>query len=378
MLELQSKLLGNRVYFIRFCLSKESVNKIIEDYEANTGNSFDPDDDNTILIQDSFENCIFLEELKKHDIKSIGPLKFRYISDFCYGKPLLGVCRFVKYEDAFNVDYPNRVNPHINIAIDEYNQEIDDLFDFVLLNRGLYYEEASRVVNRYAKVDYELRYVSGDQVIEVIKNQHFDMLEDDDIDYNILIGAKIGDFVVLEDDNVTIGAVIQNVTNRYPFNEEDYDEDIVNPILEKLNVKSFAQLKEAFFKEYLKKEARDLYFDDVICQMVKNIHYDVSDEELKFFENNKTKPFDIEFSGAENDDMKKEVIKKKLLYSFLTNDLNKIEIDYNTHSRIEKSLITITLDGNTKLDDIIFEAGKTLILDRLKEREIENLTKEYK
>lgn len=207
MLELQSKLLGNRVYFIRFCLSKDDVNKLIREYETKTNYSFGENEGTEWAITDSFEHGLFVEELKKHNIKGIGPLKFRYMSDLAYDKPLIGVCRFVKYDEAFDVDYPVSVNPNINLAIDKSNTELDDLFEYVLLSRGLYYEEASRVVNRNAKVDYELRYVSGDQVIEVIKNQHFDMLEDDDIDSSILIGAKIGDFVVLEDDNVTIGAV---------------------------------------------------------------------------------------------------------------------------------------------------------------------------
>lgn len=378
MLELQSKLLGNRVYFIRFCLSKDDVNKLIREYETKTNYSFGENEGTEWAITDSFEHGLFVEELKKHNIKGIGPLKFRYMSDLAYDKPLIGVCRFVKYDEAFDVDYPVRVNPNINLAIDKSNTELDDLFEYVLLSRGLYYEEASRVVNRNAKVDYELRYVSGDQVIEVIKNQHFDMLEDDDIDSSILIGAKIGDFVVLEDDNVTIGAVIQNVTNRYPFNEEDYDEDIVNPILEKLRVNSFNQLKEAFYKEYYKKEARDLYFDDIINQMANSISYDVSSEEIKFFDEYKTKPFESDYNNAKSDKEKKAIIKKKLIYGILVDDLHKLDIDYDSQLKIVNTLITITLDGNVKDEDIAFEVGKTLILDKMKERNVENLTKEYK
>ena len=378
MLELKSKLLGNRVYFIRFCLSKEAVNELIRDYETKTGYSFGENEETEWEVTDDFEHGLFIDELKKHGIKGVGPLKFRYMSDVAYDRPLIGVCRFIKYDDSFNVEYPVKVNPNINIAIDKSSKELDDLFEFVLLNRGLYYEEASRVINRNAKVDYELRYVSGDQVIEVIKNQHFDMLEDDDIDSSILIGAKIGDFVVLEDDNVTIGAVIQNVTNRYPFNEEDYDEDIVNPILEKLRVNSFGQLKEAFYHEYYKKEARDLYFDDIINQMAQSMQYDVSNEEIKFFDEYRTVPFESEYKNAKSNKEKKDIIKKKLLYGVLADDVQKLEIDYDSQLKIERTLITITLDGNVKDEDMAYEAGKTLILDKMKERNVENLIKEYK
>ncbi|MBO4667244.1 MAG: hypothetical protein J5666_03855, partial [Bacilli bacterium] len=306
-------------------------------------------------------------------------IKFRYLSDLDFNKPLIGVCRFVKYDDGFNVDYPNKIDEDINIAISGYKKELSNLFEYVLLKRGLYFEEASKIVEEYGKVDYELRYVSHGKVIDVIKNQHFDMLEDDDIDSSLLVGAKIGDFVTLEKGDVTIGAVIQNVTNRYPYNEDDYDIDVMGPIFSHLNIDSFEKLRKAFYKEYFIKVTRDVYFDDAISQMVEEIDYDVSDEVLKFFENYDAAPFYDELNSEKDEEDKKEVVKKILLYySLVDSSYSTLKIDYNLHEQIEKNLMAVTIDGNYKMKDIIFEAGKIDILDRLKEMNVENIIKEYK
>ena len=357
MLDLQIRSIDDKVFLVRFCLSSDDVNKLIEDFELLTGKSFLNDDVENWEVLEGFERDFFVHELNEHGFKEIGPLHFRYLSNLTYNKKLLGVCRFISSSEVFNVEIPTEVNKNSDKKILSAINNKEQAFNYTLLKRGLYYEQASKKVNWFGKIDYELRYIENGKTIDVIKNQHFDMLEDDDIDGSILIGAKIGDFVVLQEEPIVIGALIQNITNRFPYSEEQYDFDVITPIFESFKIRSFTELKEKLFYEYEIECARRIYFDDIINQMVKNVDYEVSDEEIKFFDEEKDAPYQKEYIDTDNKEKKQEIIKKQLLIYYLSELYSNTMFD--DFYQVDRAVRLLSLDNNSR-SDVYFTINKII------------------
>ena len=378
MLEIKAKLIDDKMYFIRFCLSQDQVNEIINENEEETGIKFyDREEGDEEFILEDFEEYIFSKALAEHDIKTMGPLRLRYQTDLNYSTPLIGICKGVKYDDSFDVDYPVELSNKVNQRIDGKQKECENFFELALLKRGLYFEKADTQIKKFAKIDYELRYVENDIVIDVIKNQKFDMLEDDDIDGSILIGAKIGDLVILKDDKIKIGALIQNITNRIPFSENSYDKDVMYPIYKSLKTRSFQDFRNKYYEIYKKKCARDIYFKTIIDEMASRVRYEVSDEVVKLFDELNDLPFRSSYEDCSTILEKKVEIKKKLLYYYLVlkNDLEYTDM-YNAIDTNEE-LTFLSINDSVSMSEVNFEINKMALLDILKDK-IKNINKEYK
>lgn len=378
MLEIKAKLIDDKMYFIRFCLSQDQVNEIINENEEETGIKFyDREEGDEEFILEDFEEYIFSKALAEHDIKTMGPLRLRYQTDLNYSTPLIGICKGVKYDDSFDVDYPVELSNKVNQRIDGKQKECENFFELALLKRGLYFEKADTQIKKFAKIDYELRYVENDIVIDVIKNQKFDMLEDDDIDADILIGARIGDFVILKDGKIKIGALIQNITNRIPFSENEYDKDVMYPIFKNLKTRSFQEFRDKYYDIYVKKCARDIYFNEIIDQMVNDVSFDVSDEVVKLFDELGDVPFRVSYDDCSSILDKKEIIKKKLLFYYLVQNNNFDSVDMYDRIDINFELTFLSIDELVSIAEVNYEIDKIALLDNFK-KEINNIIKEYK
>ena len=378
MLEIKTKLIDDQMYFIRFCLSQDQVNEMINEDEEETGIKFyDREEDEYELVLEDFEDNIFPKALAERDIKTMGPLRFRYQTDLNYNTPLIGICKALKYSDSFDVSYPKEISTKVNKIIESKQNSKEDFFEMALLKRGLYFEKADKQVLKYAKVDYELRYVDNDTIIDVIKNQKFDMLEDDDIDADILIGARIGDFVILKDGKIKIGALIQNITNRIPFSENEYDKDVMYPIFKNLKTRSFQEFRDKYYDIYVKKCARDIYFNEIIDQMVNDVSFDVSDEVVKLFDELGDVPFRVSYDDCSSILDKKEIIKKKLLFYYLVQNNNFDSVDMYDRIDINFELTFLSIDELVSIAEVNYEIDKIALLDNFK-KEINNIIKEYK
>ena len=375
MLELKTKLLDGQIYVVWFCLTQDSVNDYINKYVEQTASELTDIEDDTLILKD-FERVIFPSELTKHNIEYVGPLMFRYLSRVSYNSPLIGVCKFIKNSKDYVVPFPNQLDFYINSLIDEYSKKADSYFNLELLNQGLYYEKASDTVSQYGKIDYELRYLSNGEIIEVIKDQHFDLVFDDDLDPQKIIGAKIGDFIIIDEDQVVIGVLIQNITNRYLYNENEYDEDIINPILKKLNLTSFEELKNSFINEYRKYVARDRYFINLLANMADDVKCDVGDKVIDFLKECNPYPYKKDCTCCLNEAERNDAIKKLLIYyNLCDNELR--EVDSSEKLEISNSLKIFHLNGNLEDGELSYEINKVQILDRAKEV-LKDIYKEYK
>lgn len=372
MIKIKDTLINNRVHLIRFGVSVDEVNDIIEEFEDITGKRLSNDDLNVVLSY--FETTRFRDLLIENNINYIGPLHFKYLNDVVYGTQLLGICYGIDYDSDYNLELPSQVNQDINSQIDDLIENKNIAFDYLLLNNGLYYEKADTIIKPYGKIDYEIRYLEKGKVFNVIKNQHFDMLEDDDIDASILIGAKIGDFVIIDNSDVTIGALIQNVTNRIPFNEDMYDYDIVFPILKKLGFSTFNELRTKYYEEYSLNCARDLYFNDIITSIANNCHHEVTEDEIDFYNEFGSVPFNDELKVDELEE-KKEVVKKILTYHYVMEKYCDIEdVDLLNEDPTITEVITDTISNLERN----YNQNKIAIIDYMKSNNVKNIIKKYK
>ena len=375
MLELKITIKDKRLYCVHFSVPANKVLEYLEPYTNDTVES----DDQDFFVKDHFENEIFPNELDKRGIKIISPIDYRYFTKYSPNIPFMGVCRFIAYDSAFDVDLPTEVDLKTEELIERDCKYVNDRFNEILLINGLYFEEASNKANKYAKIDYELRYIENGKVFNVVKGQQFDMLEDDDIDPKLFQGVKIGDMVYLSEDKVSICALVQNITNRIPFTGENYDKDVMQQIFNCLDIHDFNLLKELFIKEYKIKSSRDNYIYNIIDEMVKNINYDVSDFEIDFYDELYSLPFENEYIDAKSSSKKKEIIKKKMLFNALS---EKYSDDINCYMdltlKVQDGLNLLMVGNIPTLEEIVYEMDKIFILDYCKNNNIKNINKEYK
>ena len=375
MLELKISIRDNKLYCIHFRVFESEIKKYIDTNEME----FDDEDSRDVFIKDYFENELFPLELEKRGIKPISPIDFRYFTDYSPNVPFMGVCRFISYDKAFDVSIPNEVDLEVEELINEDYSEVDERFDEMLLASGFYFEKAGSVVEKYAKIDYELRYLENGKVFNAVKGQHFDMFEDDDIDPNLFIGAKIGDEITLNEDLISICALIQNITNRIPFTPDNYEKHVIRQTFNILKISDFQSFKERFKEEYLLKATRDNYICNLIDKMVKLVNYDVSEEEIDFFDKIVSLPFEIEYDETKTRDEKKEIIKKKMMFYALSKKSQSAGIDnYDLLLKVQDSLGVLRMGRFATNEENIHEIDKISILDYCKNNNVKNINKDYK
>lgn len=378
MLEFKYQLINDRIYFVRFCLTKDKVNELIDEYQEGCGEIFGEGAEMDISVKETFEEEIFPRSVWKHNLKTIGPKNFRYLTDVKYDSPLIGVCRFLKYHDSFDIKIPDEIDKNADNDIDIQFAKREEGFNEALYLKGLYYEKPVDKVTKYSKIDYELRYQTKGKVFNVVKNQHFDMMEDEDIDYSLLINAKVGDSITLSDGEISIIALIQNITDRVLFSEECHDEDVMYNIYQKLKVKDFSSLRARFYEEYHKQITRDIYIDTIINQMLDDFNYDVSDTEVKFFDELMPIAYATAYEDCDDKEEKKLIIKKIILFYILLAHGDNQERDMDDIVDIDEVINVLSIDGFVSVAIINHELDKIDILDYLKEINVNNINKKYK
>ncbi len=378
MLEFKYQLINNRLYFVRFCLTKDKVNELIDEYKLDTGDMFDDGAELDMAIKETFEDEIFDRSVLKHNLKTIGPKDFKYLTDVKYDSPLIGVCRFLKYDDSFNISIPSKIDDSASEKIEKEFKKKDDGFKEALYLKGLYYEEPASSATLYSKIDYELRYLTNGKVFNVVKNQHFDMLEDEDLDFFLFLNSKVGDIITLSESDISIVALIQNITNRVFYSEDKYDKDVMDIIYHKLKVKDFSSLRNLFYEEYLKHITRNIYIDTVINSMLESFKYEVSETEIEFFDNLKPITYLNEYENSDDKEEKKLIIKKIILFYVLLDNANDEERDFSDVVDIDEVMNVLTIDGAASVEVINHELDKIDILDYLKDNNVDNINKKYK
>ena len=373
MLELKITIKENRLYCVHFCVHQNKVTEYFDTYDATDVDDID------FLVKDQFENILFPNELENRGIRIISPIDYRYFTKYSPNLPFMGVCRFVAYDSAFDVDSPLEIDLKTEEIIERDYKHVEERFDEILLVNGLYFEEASNKANKYAKIDYELRYIENGSVFNVVKGQQFDMLEDDDIDPKLFQGVKIGDTVYLNEGKVSICALVQNITNRIPFTARNYDKDVIQQIFDRLKIYDFNIIKELFIKEYLIKSTRDNYIYNAITKMAKDINYDVSDMEVDFYDEINSLPFDSEYIDAKSNSKKKEIIKKKMLFNALKEKYSDdINCNMDLTLKVQDALAILMVGTLPTLEEVTYEIDKIYILDYFKNNNVKNINKEYK
>ena len=378
MLEFKYQLINDRIYFVRFCLTKDKVNELIDEYQEGSGDLFDEGAEMDFSIKETFEEDIFPNAVWKHHLKTIGPKNFRYLTDVKYDSPLMGVCRFLKYDESFDIEIPTEIDKSADTQIDIQFENREEGFKEALYLKGLYYEKPVDKVSKYSKIDYELRYLTNGKVFNVVKNQHFDMMEDEDIDYTLLLNAKVGDSITISDNGITIVALIQNITDRVFFSEEHFDKDVMDTIYQKLKVKDFSALRLRFYEEYQKQITRDIYIDTLINQMLDDFDYEVRDSEVEFFDDLRPVTYAGAYEDCDDKEEKKLIIKKIILFYILLAKADNQERDIDDIVDIDKIINVLSIDGLVPVELINHELDKIDILDYLKEINVNNINKKYK
>ena len=266
------------VYY--FAIDPEEMREIFNDFLEQTQSCYDFDE----MV--NTERSLFYEYLEQHvlymELQNMGIIaglnkRFIYFNKYTKSRPLVGVLKTMGIPSSYELDVPEE------IICEEYNKEtFEKKFNDTLLKRNLYYRKAQEEIDANSIFKYEIRYLNDGKIVSVVHNQEYDMQVDNDFDNSLFIGAKVNDIVVLSQDDVIMDAVITEIFQKSPYDEEYFDKKKIKG----LGYDSFKEFKDEYlklYKEYLTKidvvnkycdyfkALNEIYVPNELCIVYKNI-----------------------------------------------------------------------------------------------------------
>lgn len=187
--------------------------------------------------------------LQKRNIIPISKKDIRYLSPLKLGYPLIGVCTVAIEIDSHEFKLPEFIDFDDDDLVDKL--AFND-FQKTLSEKGFYSKRESDIVEKDSVIIFDLNYTLNGKVLNSIENQEFDMENDTDIDASSLLNCKVGDRVIIDQQNeLTTEVVIKTVYSKRVYDALNYDSQKIKA----LGYNSFAELEN----EYLQAKEREIY-----------------------------------------------------------------------------------------------------------------------
>lgn len=221
--------------------------------------------------------------LNKNGIKCLSTRDTKYFNDSNPQIPFMGVTKVFVLDDSLKLALPQSLSGSVREEIENLHETIDKEFEEILIKIGLFYQESTEIVCDNSQVLYNLHYKKDDVIINTLKNQLFDMNEDNDIDKNLFLGAQVGDRIVINSDDVVIEAEIINVVSKIPYSKTRFDVNNIN----ELGYSSLEDMYDDFEKSYYLLNKIEIIYNYIEDYAVKNTNFKIP-KELKeiFLKNN--------------------------------------------------------------------------------------------
>lgn len=277
-MEINIKSINDQMCRVHFAVKEDEVQDIYNRFCHSIDEiNFENEKDLFKIFASSFIQDELLEMmLLRNNIVSLPLKEIRYFTDFKVGKMIMGVATFPKLPATLNLTLPKFVEYEDEENISSY---VKERYKNALIENGMFNMIEINKVKKDSLIKYDINYLKDNVVINTLENQEFDMNYDDDVDPVLFLGAKKGDIIILDEDEINTQAVIKSIYEKKPYAEEDFDSN-------KLKEYGFNSYNEFFetYDDYARAEIiAEKTVDIVIEHILQNSNLEFSDELLSFY-----------------------------------------------------------------------------------------------
>jgi len=214
---------SDQFHQIYFEISSVEMDHIFADvYEENADLINSREEFLMEAVKEKIEFEIIADEIESLDVYIIGPKMVKYLTKIEKGRSLLGIAQFCILPDNVDLELPTYV-PTKFLKITVTNEDVTNTMNQILLKQGYFQTVSDDEVTRNAVITYNLLYKKGDFLINTIQDQTFDMTSESfDIDGEKFVGRRVGDIIVLDEDEIKVEAKITKIEIKevIPITEE--------------------------------------------------------------------------------------------------------------------------------------------------------------
>jgi len=214
---------SDQFHQIYFEISSVEMDHIFADvYEENADLINSREEFLMEAVKEKIEFEIIADEIESLDVYIIGPKMVKYLTKIEKGRSLLGIAQFCILPDNVDLELPTYVpTKFLNVMVT--NEDVTNTMNQILLKQGYFQTVSDDEVTRNAVITYNLLYKKGDFLINTIQDQTFDMTSESfDIDGEKFVGRRVGDIIVLDEDEIKVEAKITKIEIKevIPITEE--------------------------------------------------------------------------------------------------------------------------------------------------------------
>lgn len=308
-------------------------------------------DDNPLLKEKFLEKynradieaIITTNYLAKKKNKALSLKKLNFFTSGVKTDYYIGVMTAYLIPDDVKIAIPTTISQEVADKLLYVSKSMKSNFQKKLIECGLCYNKKVDVVSDYSTITYDLHYQKDDIVINTIKDQTFDMSNDEDINREIFLKAHVGDKIVVDEDEIVVVAEITKIRDKIPYSDERYNGD---KLLE-YGYSDFDEMYQDFKKSYTNLSKVNIVFDYILSYARENTEFSFPSPIKRFYKNALKNNYPSVFYGELNNDE----LEEKMFFDLL-NSLTPYE---------RLKIITDLLDFDAMFNDLEFYYRTSLI-----------------
>lgn len=281
-MEMKQSYISDNYHIIYLTFSKELMNEIFDEvkYENDVSDYKKEEDPKFLegLVKEDIINQIY-DRLTKLDVMPIGKPIIKFMKSINENSPLLVIVKTCVLRNDLNLHFPIDFNITVDYKKleDKYQNQ---LIKKILLNNFEYELVPSSKVTSKSVVHFNISFSQDEITFDNLDNQIIDLSEkNEEFEYDLLIGNKVGDEVTLTSGEITTKAKITKIFEK-KLNQ------LTDQVVLRLD---FAQTKTVNeFKEKLKEitvfsTIVDTYSSYIINYIIQNHDYELDDDMKRHF-----------------------------------------------------------------------------------------------
>lgn len=287
---------------LHFSLSKEETEHVKEiTSKFNIGIISEEE-----ITLDVIENEYIRDSIERNNLGIVSKIDIKLFSKSLDDKLFVGVARFIYSPEEVAIALPTVMPLRVLNEVKNKQKNAKEELIKVLLENNYSESVETDVVDKECVVTCDIRYTIGDDVISNYENQIIMMYSENDLNTEVLIGAKINDIVLMNVlDNVATKVVIKKIEKMVPYNSKTDKKKI-----EELGFDSYEELEKKFIQSYKKFIKIDKYIDYVIDFATQNTKLSSSNYIYDFYKDRDDILYYDLFKKTKNIKDKKKIINK--------------------------------------------------------------------
>lgn len=236
----------------------EMYNELVDSFEGVIGRKMESIF--KMYLYEYIENQLLEERLLLDNIICVSNKEIRHLIEYKKNKPFIGVAVFATLPIDKSFVLPNVIEEKDDV---EFFNKANMMFKEIMLKKDFCYREKSNIIKEDSLVVYDLNCMKNGVLINTIENQEFNMASDDEFDSKLFLNCQIGDHIIVDQDEFINEAVIKDIYEKKPYNEENFDLTEI----EKFDCSNFGEFRNKFIKA----KVNDLRQQDIINKFIDSV-----------------------------------------------------------------------------------------------------------